>query len=184
MRGRPGWSSVASAQGLRHHRSRNLQRNTLRPTSHQRRHRRDCDDAAHVLRCELPRRIWIGPVVSEVPEALRRLNVLLEATFVAHETIYDLYSDLVQVDRATPTTQSLLAESARIVLHSAPAASAASRRLANQWHEQSLLDPDAAENTALELETELAHAEPVLRALLDRETAIAAQLKALTAEER
>ncbi len=100
------------------------------------------------------------------------------------ETIYDLHSDLVQADRATPTTQSLLAESARIVLHSTPAASAAARRLANQWHEQSLLDPDAAENTALELETELAHAESVLRVLLDRETAIAAQLKALTAEER
>jgi hypothetical protein len=30
-------------------------------------------------------------VVSEVSEPLRQLNVVLEAMFIAHETIYDLH---------------------------------------------------------------------------------------------
>jgi hypothetical protein len=120
--------------------------------------------------------------VSEVPEPLRRLNVLLEALFIAHETIYDLHSELARAERATPTSQELLAESARIVLQKAPDASATVRRLAGQWHEQSVLDPDVAEETAVKLETELAHAESLLRELLDRETEIASELRALTTD--
>lgn len=120
--------------------------------------------------------------MSEVPDPLRRLNVLLEAMFMAHETSYDLHSGLVRTDRATAISQGLLAESARIVLQSAPAASATARRLAADWHEQSILDPKAAEQTALRLETELANAEPLLRELLARETAIAAELRALAAD--
>ena len=68
------------------------------------------------------------------------------------------------------------------MLHSAPAASAAARRLASQWHERSLLDPNTAQGTELKLETELTHAESLLRELLDRESAIASELRALTAE--
>ncbi|MGD0454583.1 MAG: hypothetical protein ABSB69_13385 [Solirubrobacteraceae bacterium] len=88
----------------------------------------------------------------------------------------------MHADRATATSQRLLTESARIVLQSAPAASATARRLAAEWHEQSVLDPKTAEQTALELETELAQAESVLRELLARETAIVAELKALAAD--
>jgi hypothetical protein len=120
--------------------------------------------------------------VSEVPDPLRRLHVLFEAIRIAHETIYDLHRRLVNADRATPLSQGLLAESARIVLRSAPDASAGSHRLAATWHEQSVLDPDAAEDTALKLDTELAHAESVLRELLARESAIAAELRALATE--
>jgi hypothetical protein len=65
--------------------------------------------------------------VSEVPEPLRRLNVVLEAMFIAHETIYGLHHGLVSADQATARSQSLLAESARIVLQSAPEASAPAR---------------------------------------------------------
>ena len=122
--------------------------------------------------------------MSEVPEPLRRLNVVLEAMFIAHETIYGLHRGLVSADQATARSRSLLAESARIVLQSAPEASAPARALASQWHEQSVLAPETAEQTALELETELAHAESLLRELLDRESAIAAELRALAAETR
>jgi DNA-binding NarL/FixJ family response regulator len=123
-------------------------------------------------------------VISEVPEPLRRLNVVLEAMFIAHETIYDLHRGLVSADRTTARSRSLLAESARIVLQSAPEASAAARALASQWHEQSVLDPDTAEVTAQALETEFAHAEPLLRELLDRESAIASELRVLATERR
>lgn len=102
--------------------------------------------------------------------------------FIAHETIYDLHSELVRTDRATPTSQELLAASARTVLQKAPDASATARRLAGQWHEQSVLDPDVAEETAVKLETELARAESLLRELLDRETEIASELTALTTD--
>jgi hypothetical protein len=47
-----------------------------------------------------------------------------------------------------------------------------------------VLDPQAAQQTALQLEKEVADAEPILRELLARETAIAAELRALAAEER
>jgi hypothetical protein len=122
--------------------------------------------------------------VSEVPESLRRLNILLEAMFIAHETIYDLHSDLVRADRATPISKELLAESARVLLQSALKASVGTRRLAAKWHEQSVLDPEAAEDTALKLDTEFAYAEPTLRELLARETAIAAKLRALATDSR
>lgn len=122
--------------------------------------------------------------MSEVPGPLRRLNVLLEALAFAHETIYDLHSELVRADRATLISRGLLAESAQIVLQNTGEASASARALARQWHEQSVLDPRAAEHTALKLETELAHAQSILRELLARESAIAAELRALAAETR
>lgn len=123
--------------------------------------------------------------MSEVPEALRRLDVLLEAMFIAHEAIYDIHRALVSADRASPMSRSLLAESAQAVLQRASEASASSRGLASRWHEQSVLDPQAAEQTAVEFEGELARVEPFLRELLARESAIAAELRALaTAEER
>jgi len=132
----------------------------------------------------LPWRIRIGPVVSEVPDPLRRLNVLLEALFIAHATIYDLHRRVVSAERATPTSQRLLAESAQIVLQSTPEASAAVRRLASQWHEQSVLNPEVADLTAVKLEEQLVDVEVVLRDLLDRERAIAADLRARAGEER
>jgi hypothetical protein len=122
--------------------------------------------------------------VSEVPDPLQRLNILNEAVFMTHETSYDLHLDLVHGDHATATSQDLLAESAEIVLQRAPAATATARRLAAQWHEQSVLDPRAAQQTALEMEQEIDRAESVLRGLLSRETAIVAELRALVDESR
>jgi hypothetical protein len=122
--------------------------------------------------------------VSEVPDPLRRLNVLLEALFIAHTTIYDLHRRVLSVERATPTSQRLLAESAQIVLQRTPEATAAVRRLAGQWHEQSVLNPEAADRTAAKLEEQLVDVEAVLRDLLDRESAIAADLRALAEEGR
>lgn len=120
--------------------------------------------------------------MSEVPDPLARLDVLLEALFIAHTTIYDLHLDLVLADRATPTSQGLLTESARIASQRTSEATADVRRLAVQWHEQSVLDPEAADRTALEIEQQLTATEVVLRDLLHRQAAIAAQLEALVAE--
>lgn len=96
-------------------------------------------------------------------------------------TIYDLRARLVSEGSATPRSEVLLAESAHIVLNEAPEASAAARRLASRWHEQSVLDPEAAGRTALGLDDELTRTESALRELLNRERAIAVELRALTA---
>jgi hypothetical protein len=72
----------------------------------------------------------------------------------------------------------------RFMPQSTPEATAAVRRLAGQWHEQSVLNPDAADRTAVKLEEQLVGVEVVLRDLLDRESAIAANLRALAGEER
>jgi hypothetical protein len=119
--------------------------------------------------------------VSAVPEPLQRLNVLLDALAIAHVTIYDLRTRLVSEGSATPRSEVLLAESVHIVLNEAPKASAAARRLASLWHEQSVLDPEAAGRTALALDEELTRTESALRVLLSRERAIAVELRALAA---
>jgi hypothetical protein len=122
--------------------------------------------------------------VSEVPESLRRLNLLLEALAFAHETIYDLHLSLVDADRATPASRALLAESAQIVLQKTAETSASARALASRWHEQAVLDPTAAEQTAPKLDAQVAQAESILRELLARETEIASQLKGPASDSR
>jgi hypothetical protein len=119
--------------------------------------------------------------VSAVPEPLQRLNVLLDALAIVHVTIYDLRTRLVSEGSATPRSEVLLAESARIVLNEGPEARAAARRLASLCHEQSVLDPEAAGRTALALDEELTRTESALRELLSRERAIAVELRALAA---
>jgi hypothetical protein len=121
--------------------------------------------------------------VSDVPDPLRRLNALHEAMFMAHTTVYDLHRRLVSLDRATPTSQDLLAKSAAIALQRTSEATTAVRRLADQWHEQSVLDPEAADRTAFELEQQLTATEIALRELLVHETAIVTQLRALVDED-
>jgi hypothetical protein len=103
--------------------------------------------------------------------------------FMAHTTIYDFHVELVDANRATLTSRGLLAESAEIVLQKTGAATASARRLAAQWHEQSVLDPTAAEQTAFELESEITRAESLLRGLLARETEIAAKLRVLASND-
>jgi hypothetical protein len=122
--------------------------------------------------------------VSEVPDPLGRLRVVLEALAIAHETIYDLHRALVSAERATPASAELLTESARLVMQDAPKASAAAWGLASRWHEQTVLDPDAAERTAIALDEEVGRAELALRMLLGRVSAIAAELRALAADDR
>jgi hypothetical protein len=121
--------------------------------------------------------------MSEVPDLLRKLDILLDAMFMAHTTIYDFHVELVDANRATLTSRGLLAESAEIVLQKTGAATASARRLAAQWHEQSVLDPTAAEQTAFELESEITRAESLLRGLLARETEIAAKLRVLASND-
>ena len=73
--------------------------------------------------------------MSDIPKPLARLDEVERATIIGHETIYELKSALVSKDRASPATDVLLTESARITLHEVPAVTARLRQLGAAWHE-------------------------------------------------
>jgi len=116
--------------------------------------------------------------MSEVPAALSRLDEIERTSFIAHETIYELRSVLVGRHLATPMTDALLAESARITLDEIPAITASLRRLGTRWHEQRVLAPETADETAADLDRELARIQSSVQGWLDRQAAIGAELRA------
>ncbi len=116
--------------------------------------------------------------MSDIPKPLARLDEIERTSFIAHETIYELRSAIVGRHGATPKTDALLAESARITLDEIPALTASLRRLGTKWHEQRVLAPEAANETAVELDRELERIQASVQARLDRQAAIAAELRA------
>lgn len=53
------------------------------------------------------------------------------------------------------------------------------RQLSGKWAEQSLLDPEGAEETVREIEEELEHVELEVQSLLNRQREIAARLRSM-----
>jgi hypothetical protein len=113
------------------------------------------------------------------PPAIKRLDSLLSAAMIAHEAIFEMRRELISDDRGNPEQAQLLAESAQIVTVELSGLSAAARQLSVRWREQSLLDSKRAEETLAELESELAHIEPDVDSMLDRQREIAAQLRSM-----
>lgn len=119
------------------------------------------------------------PGVPERPSATKRLDALLSAAMIAHEAIFEMRRELIANDRANPEQARLLEESARIVTAELPDLSARARQLSAQWGEQSLLDPEGAEDALNELEADLRHIEPDIRPLLNRQREIATRLRSM-----
>lgn len=119
-----------------------------------------------------------GPM-PERPPAIQRLNSLLGAATIAHEIIFETRRELIATDRGNPEQARLLAESAQIVTVELPRLSATARQLSAKWREQSLLDSRGAEETLVELESELERIEPKIDSALGRQREIAAQLRAM-----
>jgi hypothetical protein len=55
------------------------------------------------------------------------------------------------------------------------------RQLSGKWAEQSLLDPEGAEQTLGEVKAELEHIEPEVQSLLNRQREIATRLRSMLA---
>ena len=108
-----------------------------------------------------------------------RLNGYLAAVRIAHEAIYDLSGSVVAGSTEQALARRLLAESARITLTEVPALTMAARRLAEAWHEQSVLDADAAAGTQGRLAEELDRIAPQLRRRIHRQREIARELQQL-----
>jgi hypothetical protein len=98
------------------------------------------------------------------------------AARIAHEYVFDLHRELVELDAADNHTHELLRESSDVVLRWMPALTRGWRGLERRWAEQELLDPPAAERTVAVLEEKMAELTPALAALRDRQNEIAAEL--------
>ena len=66
---------------------------------------------------------------------------------IAHEAIFEMRRELIAKDRSNPEQAGLLEDSAQIVTGKLPGLTARVRQLSGKWAEQSLLDPEGAEET-------------------------------------
>lgn len=110
---------------------------------------------------------------------MKRLDALFGAAMIAHEAIFEMRRELIANDRSNPEQAGLLEESAQIVTGKLPGLTARVRQLSGKWTEQSLLDPEGAEQTLGEVEAELEHIEPEVQSLLSRQREIAARLRSM-----
>ena len=122
--------------------------------------------------------------MSDAPRPVARLDELERATFIAHETIFELRSALIREELTTPRADALLAESSRITLRDVTAIAEPLRRLASRWHEELVLAPDDLQEIEAKLEDALADVEPQLQALLQRQAEIAAELRGALRDRR
>lgn len=114
--------------------------------------------------------------MAEQPQPIQRLDEIFGAARLAHEYVADRHRELVELDADDDRSRRLLAESAAVVVQQMPRRSARLRRLAGEWAEHDLLDPQQAERTAANLASALAHIEPALSSLLARQRVIASEL--------
>jgi hypothetical protein len=120
--------------------------------------------------------------VSERPAPVAALDLLFEAARIAHEASFELHRRLVSLEADDDHTRSLLHESARLALDELPAVTGQARRLADRWHEESLLDPDAADQRLQDLRAELDRLRPDLDRIRDRQREIALELRSRVRE--
>jgi hypothetical protein len=117
--------------------------------------------------------------MTERPQQLDRLDIMLAGVDIAHTVIFDMHRELLGSESAQTESASLLAESAALTTVRAPQLTESLRGLAGRWDEQTLLDPEAADRTAEQIAAEFATVEPALRSLVARQTQIAARLRLL-----
>jgi hypothetical protein len=120
----------------------------------------------------------------ERPGPLGILDGYFAAARIAHEYVFDLHRELVELDIADENTRELLHESASVALERMPELTRPLRGLEREWAEQELLDPPAAERTIERLDGEVAELVPALAALRARQNQIVAELLDRTSRAR
>jgi hypothetical protein len=125
-------------------------------------------------------RRWLGEdaLVPERPEAIRRLDLILEASRIAHEATFDLRRDLGDSEEA----DELLRTSAHTVPVELVEITARARELAAVWGDQRVFDPQGADATLAELEAELSRIETQVEAAIERQRGVAGELSRLLRE--
>lgn len=118
------------------------------------------------------------------PGPLELLDSYFAAAMIAHEYVFDLHRELVELNVADGHARELLQESAAVTFERMPALTRQLRGLEREWAEQELLDPPAAERTLERLEGDLAELTPALAALRARQNQIVADLLNLLSRAR
>ncbi len=114
--------------------------------------------------------------MSDLPDPIQRLDDIFAAATVAHEYIADTHRELIELHADDAESRRLLTESATVILEQMPGLSRGLRRLATDWSEQEVLDPQRAADTLERFSTTLAEVEPALEALGVLQRQIAAKL--------
>jgi hypothetical protein len=122
--------------------------------------------------------------MADLPQPVQRLDARLLAATIAHEYVADRCRELVELDADDDRSRRLLAESAAIILERMPRLAAPLRRLAREWAEQDVLDPQRPEQTLADLSASLARIEPCLGDLRERQREIASELSELVRAAR
>jgi hypothetical protein len=94
--------------------------------------------------------------MADRPEPFTQLDRYFAAARIAHEYVGDIFQELVRLDRADAHAPELLAESAAIALRDIHELTRDARELERQWHEQELLNPQAAAQTLHAFDSALA----------------------------
>jgi len=117
------------------------------------------------------------------PACLDLIDGYVAGATIAHEYAFALHRELVEAGTDDDHARRLLRESAAVALEMPTLA----RRLAgleDEWSEQELLDPMAAERTAQLLEERVAELVPDFATLSDRQRQIIAELVDLVTHAR
>jgi hypothetical protein len=120
--------------------------------------------------------------MADRPDQVARVERILAAARIAHESIYELRRRLALLRPDDERGGALLAESAEIALTQLPAILAAAMQLRTRWVDQVVLDPPGAARTLDELAAELDRAAPHAIRMLGRQRRIAGELQALLSE--
>ncbi|HEV3322235.1 MAG TPA: hypothetical protein VG147_08620 [Solirubrobacteraceae bacterium] len=112
----------------------------------------------------------------ERPGPLGILDGYFAAARIAHEYVFDLHRELVELDAADHHTRELLHEATVVVLDRMPELTRRLRGTEYEWAEQELLDPPAAKRSIERLDGEVAELVPALAALRARQNQIVAEL--------
>ena len=117
--------------------------------------------------------------MSELPEPIERLYGYFTVATIAHETIYELYSGIVDAGGDLTEPRALLEEAGRIALIDMRQVADAPLDLARRYQDLEVLDPHRAAALLGDLASALAAVEAQLEALRARQNEIAHELATL-----
>jgi hypothetical protein len=121
--------------------------------------------------------------MTDRPACLELVDGYVAGAMIAHEYAFALHRELVEAGTDDDHARGLLRESAAVALEM-PALARRLAGLEDEWSEQELLDPPAAEGTLHLLEERVVELAPDFATLSDRQRQIIAELVDLVSHAR
>jgi hypothetical protein len=117
--------------------------------------------------------------VGDRREPVQRLDAVLAAASIAHETVFGLQGEAILRGVPDARTRHLVEETARLTLTDLPRLASTARELQALWDDQAGLAPSEADDTLRRLKPELGRIAPEPEQLLARQREIALELRGL-----